>query len=293
MALNHEQQFLAVGRSASRLLLAAAVCAGTLLGVGCEKKAGAPGPGVGTTTAPPTASGGGDAPAPAGAVTKLDPASVANGATIKGTVKLDGEAPVKKYDMSQRPECVALHPGGMPDRDNLLKGSDGGLRDVFVQITGGLEKYSFDTPTEPVAVDQKGCVYVPHVFGIMANQDIKLINSDDFLHNVNVPEAKKNVAMPKPAERIEKRWFRKPKVPAVFQCEVHSWMKAYACVVDHPYYSVSSADGSFEIKGLPAGTYKVTVWHELVRGLKAPVEQEITVAEGETKEIEFVYTLGK
>lgn len=291
MALNHEKQFLAVGCSAARLLLAVAVCALTLFGVGCEKKGGAPAAGGDAPTVAP--SGGGEAPVAPDTATKLDPASVANGATIKGMVKLDGDAPEKKYDMSQRPECVALHPGGMPDRDNLLTGAGGGVKDVFVQITGGLEKYTFATPGEPVTVDQRGCVYVPHVFGMMVNQNIKLINSDEFLHNVNAPDARKNVAMPKPGERIEKRWFRKPKVPAVFQCEVHSWMKAYACIVDHPYFSVTTDDGTFEIKGLPPGTYKVTVWHELVRGLKAPVEQEITVGEGETKEIEFVYTLGK
>jgi len=47
-----------------------------------------------------------------------------------------------------------------------------------------------------------------------------------------------------------------------FRCDVHGWMNAYAGVVAHPFFAVSKADGSFEIKGLPAGTYTIEAWHE-------------------------------
>ena len=30
----------------------------------------------------------------------------------------------------------------------------------------------------------------------------------------------------------------------------------------HPFFAVSKADGRYEIKGLPAGTYTIEVWHE-------------------------------
>ena len=47
-----------------------------------------------------------------------------------------------------------------------------------------------------------------------------------------------------------------------FRCDVHGWMNAYAGVVAHPFFAVSKADGSFEIKGLPPGSYTIEVWHE-------------------------------
>ena len=46
------------------------------------------------------------------------------------------------------------------------------------------------------------------------------------------------------------------------ECNVHGWMNAYVGVVDHPYFAVTGADGSFTIGGLPAGTYQVEAWHE-------------------------------
>ena len=47
-------------------------------------------------------------------------------------------------------------------------------------------------------------------------------------------------------------------------------MNAYANVVPHPFFAVTGADGSFEIKGLPPGTYTVEAWHETL-GVQTPV----------------------
>ena len=56
--------------------------------------------------------------------------------------------------------------------------------------------------------------------------------------------------------------FSTPEIMVPLQCNVHSWMNAYVGVVEHPYFAVSAADGSFTIPGLPAGTYQVEAWHE-------------------------------
>ena len=39
-------------------------------------------------------------------------------------------------------------------------------------------------------------------------------------------------------------------------------MRAYANVVTNPFFAVTKDDGTFEIKGLPAGTYTIEAWHE-------------------------------
>ncbi len=65
------------------------------------------------------------------------------------------------------------------------------------------------------------------------------------------------------------------------QCARHPWMRAYIAVFDHPYFAVTRADGTFRIDSLPAGRYKMMVWHE---GAATPVEQSIAVqAGGEVK----------
>jgi hypothetical protein len=84
------------------------------------------------------------------------------------------------------------------------------------------------------------------------------------MHNVNAM-AKNNRAFnfgQIPSVPPVTRIFDKPEVMVPFRCDVHGWMAAYGGVLTHPYFAVSKPDGSFEIKGLPAGTYTVEVWHE-------------------------------
>ena len=46
------------------------------------------------------------------------------------------------------------------------------------------------------------------------------------------------------------------------KCNVHSWMRAYIGVMDHPYFAVTGPDGSFELKNVPPGDYTLAVWQE-------------------------------
>ncbi len=102
--------------------------------------------------------------APAPAATPIDPATVA---TVSGTVKFDGTAPkASKIDMSQDPACK-----GMNEAENVVV--DGGdLANVFVYVKDGLGSRTFDVPKDPVALDQSGCKYHPHVLGVMAGQTV-------------------------------------------------------------------------------------------------------------------------
>ena len=275
------------------------ICAVAFLVIvaGCEKKQGSPEAGS-TGAAPAPAAGGGTAAQPAGAPAAagaeiLDPAKVANPATITGTITVDGTVPAPSpVDMSSKPECVMLHGGKPVNAENLDAGANKELKNVFVYVKKGLEKYSkFAVPAKPVEIDQKGCVYVPHVFGIQVGQDLEIVNGDTFLHNVKNNDIQLNLAQPSGAKpEIKKAPFKRESVPSKFQCDVHSWMNAYACVVKHPYYSVTGADGKFTIQGLPAGKYTLAVWHEVVPGLKAAqTEVEVEVKDGETKTQDFKY----
>ncbi len=260
--------------------------------VGCEKK---PGAGVAPPQAPPA---GGSAPASAsgattatGATTVLDPAKVANGATISGAVMVDGNVPAPEpIDMKAKPECA----GHQAMKDQLVVGANKGLRDCFVQIKKGLEKYKFTPPSEPAVIDNRGCVYHPHVLGVMVGQDIKLLNSDTFQHNINCKDNNTfNVAIPPGGSETKKAWFKKELVPTTFACDIHPWMGARACVVKHPYWAVTDAEGKYSIKNLPPGKYTLEVWHEAYPGLKVAQQSfEVEVKEGEMKTQDFKYTFG-
>ena len=65
-------------------------------------------------------------------------------------------------------------------------------------------------------------------------------------------------------------------------------MKAYIGVLKHPLFAVSSEDGSFTIKGVPAGTYTVAAWHE---GGATGTEKtmQVTVAANGTAKADFSF----
>jgi len=197
-------------------------------------------------------------PAPAAA-----PAPLPGESTITGTVKYEGTAEKPRVvRMDSDPLCM---PEGPQTSEVLIVGPGNGLQNAFVYVKDGLgSEHKFTAPRTPVVLDQKGCKYSPHVFGVQVGQPVTILNSDPTLHNVHaVPKANTEFNFGQATKGMKTtRMFDKPEVMVPFRCDVHGWMAAYGGVLAHPYYAVSKADGTFEIKGLPAGTYTVEVWHE-------------------------------
>ena len=189
------------------------------------------------------------------------------GGGIKGTVKFDGKAPkMKPIKMSADPICDGKHADGPARSEWLLSGSEGELKNVFVYIEKGLEGKSFKTPEKAVTIDQKGCVYIPHVIGVQVGQKIEILNSDGTLHNDHaMPKNRNNdafnEAMPGARKKITKQ-FDDEELKLRIKCDVHPWMGAFIHVMNHPFFAVTDKAGNFKIEGLPAGTYTVTALHE-------------------------------
>ena len=96
----------------------------------------------------------------------------------------EGTPPVNPpVKMAADPTCMQANANGLTFETYAVK--DGGLDNVFVYVKDGLGNYYFDTPTEPVKIDQQGCRYVPHVVGARVGQPIEITNSDETLHNVH------------------------------------------------------------------------------------------------------------
>jgi uncharacterized membrane protein/plastocyanin len=179
--------------------------------------------------------------------------------------------------------------GGPSYTDEVIV-NNGKLENVLIRVVKGLEGKSFkDVPSEPVVLNQKNCIYHPRVAVARVGQEVVFVNSDPIFHNVrSVSKANTNfnLAMPKKDQRISKR-FDKPEFFVQAKCSIHPWMAANLAIMEHPFFAVSNALGEFTIKGLPAGTYTVEIWHE-VFGTQI---KEITVAENAKPDLNFNFKL--
>ena len=203
----------------------------------------------------------------------------AHAGTITGTIQWEGKAPVmKEIDMSSDPICSAKH--DTPVRAEFLVLGDGQtMGNVFVRVVEGLEKKKYPTPAEAFILNQSGCKYTPHVFAVMRNQEIEILNPDGTLHNIHsLPKLNKefNKTMVKSMASITVK-FPLPEGMFRIKCEVHPWMLAYCAVMSHPFFDVTETDGAFKIEGLEPGDYVIEAWHERLGTQRA----EITVGAGE------------
>lgn len=209
--------------------------------------------------------------------------------SVSGKVTFTGKRPaLGKIGMDQDPECARSHGAGVLD-DSFLAGRDGGIANVFVYVKKGLDGKKFPAPDQPVTIDQKGCWFRPRVVGIQTGQTLRVTNSDPVSHNIH-PLAQVNREwnhnQPSGAPAIERR-FSRPEVMMRVKCNIHTWMRAWIGVVDHPYFRITGTDGTFELASLPPGDYTIEAWHEIAGRL----EQNVMIAPAGKSTVEFVFKL--
>ena len=186
---------------------------------------------------------------------------------IQGKITFDGKAPkMKSLRMDADPVCVANNEVA-PRKEWLILDENNGLKNVLVFVKESPSNSlsgDYSPPENPAVIDQNGCVYVPHVLGVMVGQDLDILNSDGTLHNIHaLPKVNKefNKAMPRSKKRMTVQ-FDKSEAPFKVKCDVHPWMGAFIGVFDHPYFAVTNDDGSYVISGLGPGDYVIEAWHE-------------------------------
>jgi hypothetical protein len=191
--------------------------------------------------------------------------------------------------MSAEPDCNGLHTGAVR-AEVVLVGEGGALGNTFVWVKSGLEGKKFETPSGSVALNQKGCIYNPHVVALQTRQKLAVSNSDPTTHNVHpLPRVNRewNKSQTANAPAIE-RSFSRQEIMMPVKCNIHPWMRSYINVVGHPFFAVTGTDGSFELKGLPPGTYTIEAVHERFKSQ----EISVTIGASESKKIDFSYKAG-
>jgi plastocyanin len=205
-------------------------------------------------------------------------------ADITGNIKLDGAAPeAKEIDMAADAGCKAQHADPVMEQ-TVVAGEKGELANVIVFIKAeDPAALGGEASKDPVVLDQKGCMYEPHVLSMTVGQDLVVKNDDSFLHNVHsLATINPAFNFGQPNKDPGKKVPEAPKATETFRvkCDVHPWMSAYIGVFEHPFHAVSGEDGKYTIKGkLPDGEYTLVAWHEKF-GEK---EEKITVKDGKAE----------
>jgi plastocyanin len=234
----------------------------------------------------PAACGGGqEAPPPAAVVT--NPVDPATAGSIRGSIMLAGTPPAAEpINMESDPYCQGQ---GARIPETITVGTSGALQNVFVYVKDGLGSRVFPVPTTAAVLDQKGCRYTPHVLGIQVGQPFEILSSDNTLHNVHaMPQTNREFNKAHQMAGIKHTHvFSAKEVMVPFKCDVHRWMNAYVGVLDHPFFAVTGADGAFELKGVPPGTYTIEAWHEKL-GTRTEM---VTIGEKQTGDVAFTFSI--
>jgi plastocyanin len=210
------------------------------------------------------------------------PAAAGPTGSVTGTVTLAGAPPVRPQLPVQKDREVC---GEMVPDDRLVIGPRGAVRYAVVTVDGvqGGRKPQRDAT---LVLDNRACHFVPHVQTAEVGQWLELHNGDPVLHNADArigPETIFNVALPH--DHRTRRPLARPGL-VVITCDVHRWMNAFVAVTDHPYHVVTDASGTYEIRDLPAGTYRIRIWHEEL----GTQEQPLTIEAGKPAEVNFTYS---
>ena len=200
--------------------------------------------------------------------------------TLKGRVEFVGDfAPLAplflKGGAAKDPSVCGAE--AIPNESILVK--DGGLANVFIYLDK-IPKGAVVPPAgDPVLFDQKVCIFTPHAMVMRVKQAVKVLNADGAAHNTHTYPKKNSafnsVVQPNDRGGVDLVYGQAEKEPFQVGCDIHSWMTAYHLPLDHPFAAVSAADGTFEIKDLPAGKHEFKVWHEAGKMVEKALVVEI------------------
>src|SRR3990172_639413 len=167
-----------------------------------------------------------ETPAATPAATAGRPVDAATAGSVGGAVKLDGAPPrMRPINMAAEPACARVHTTPATTQ-HVLVGTAGALQNVVVYLKGDFSQYAFDPASSPVMLDQKGCLYSPHVFALRVGQPVHVMNSDQTTHNVHpipVNNREWNESQPPGAAPINQS-FAREEIAIPVKCNVHPWM---------------------------------------------------------------------
>lgn len=206
--------------------------------------------------------------------------------TLKGTFKLQGAAP-SLAPLDTGGKNVEVCGEKIPNDALIVDSATQGIANIVIYPRKVARVFDGEGAAPvPAVFDQKKCMFTPHVLGADIRVPLIMKNSDPVSHNTNFSpqgNTSSNATLATNAE-MEYKFTRPLQYPAPATCSIHPWMKGYILGRSDPYFAVTAADGSFEIKNLPAGEpLEFQVWHELSKGANGALPAKAEWSKGQFK----------
>ena len=182
----------------------------------------------------------------------------AGAAVIRGVVVFSGAVDAKKL-----PVTIDQYVCGKEKvAEDLVVNAQRGVRSAVVWLQTPPAGAAWPSAPVKVEMDQKGCVFVPRVVLVPTGGTVDFLNSDRLLHNLHsVSKDNPSFNRTQPRGRAIPVAFAKPEIVQI-NCDLHSWMRAWVVVADHPFYALTNEAGEFSLPSVPPGKYTLQIWQE-------------------------------
>lgn len=163
----------------------------------------------------------------------------------------------------------------MPDERLIVDSRTQGVSNVFVWF----EKIDPDSIHPDLANKQltlpillfEGCRIKPHALCVQTRTGMRVTTTDRIAHNPRDYPLKNSpgcvlLTADLRSDSLEgfiHNFSVSEPGPMKITCDYHTWMSSHVLVQNHPYMTVTKADGSFSIEKIPTGTQRLQIWHEL------------------------------
>ena len=111
---------------------------------------------------------------------------------------------------------------------------------------------------------QKDRMFTPHLQVVPVGSTVFFPNADPFFHNVfSLFDGKRFDLGLYEAGSSKQVVFSRAGLSYIF-CNIHPEMSAVVLALSTPLYAIADANGVFDLRNVPPGTYKMNVWIEAV-----------------------------
>lgn len=196
---------------------------------------------------------------------------------------LEGHVVLSSRIASRRPRFRLYSEYGQPAVPPATRADTNEMSNVVIYMESAAGTEAVVPQSGPLRIEQSNEAFVPHILAVTIGSTVDFPNKDPFFHNVFSLSRAKTFDLGRFPEGSSKSvMFDHVGIVQVF-CHIHSDMSAVVMVLPSGRFTSPGAGGEYSILHLPAGTYRVTAWHERAKSIAATVRIE----EGKTAHIDF------